>query len=471
MELWTQRGGRFGTAAAGIGAVLLAQSAGWSQEGQAAAGILAGLVAAFGLPNAAAVRRAAVISSERPAAQARAAAAADPGLEPGLGRAALDRLPLALMLIDGAGMVIYANAAARALFERLRTGEHYSMSFRAPDLLDSLSEALAGAPPRSFDFTLHGDRNRVLSAHVDGGGPGAGAMPGGRRVLCLFQDRTQDLRHARMRTDFIANASHELRTPLASIRGFIETLQGPARDDEAARERFLGIMQAQAERMQRLVDDLLSLNRIELNEHVAPTEMVDLGEIARETAESLGPMADERGAAIEVDLPPRGPMVRGDRDQLIQAIGNLLENGLKYGGDGPVELLRAPATPDHPGMVGLTVRDHGEGVPAEHIPRLTERFYRVSVKRSRSQGGTGLGLAIVKHILSRHRGELSIESAPGEGSRFTLWLPVDPAAASGPAAQDKTGKAGTGRTGSAKAGTGKAGTDAAESTMTGTGTE
>ena len=440
MELWTQRGGRLGTAAAGIGAALLAQSAGWGQEGQVAAGLLTALVAAFGLPSAAAVRRAVVIAADRPVAQAGRAARGEDGaapyplMEPGLGRAALDRLPMALLMINGHGMVIYANLAARALFERLREGEHYSMSFRAPDLLDALSESLAGAAPSSFDFTLHGDRSRVLSAHVDGGGAGAGAQPGGRRVLCLFQDRTQDMRHARMRTDFIANASHELRTPLSSIKGFIETLQGPARDDEAARERFLGIMQAQAERMQRLVDDLLSLNRIELNEHVAPTDLVDLGEIAHETAESLAPMAEERGTVITTDLPARGPRVRGDRDQLIQAIGNLLENGLKYGGDGPVELSRAPATPDHPGMVGLRVRDHGEGVPAEHIPRLTERFYRVSVKRSRSQGGTGLGLAIVKHILSRHRGELSIESTPGEGSSFTLWLPVERAGA--PAAED-----------------------------------
>ncbi|MDF2234641.1 ATP-binding protein [Albimonas sp. CAU 1670] len=404
-----------------------------------AAGAAGGLGAPLWAQGAAGLFGAALFAFALRIPQERGAAAPPPprpgGLEPGLGRAALERLPFPLLLIDPAGLIEYANPAARALFERLRVGEHHSMSFRAPDFLDALAEAQAGAPPRSFDFTLHGDRNRVIRAHVDGAEqPGRPDRPGRRHVLCLFHERTQDLRLERMRTDFIANASHELRTPLASIRGFIETLQGPARDDAEARERFLGIMQAQAGRMQRLVDDLLSLNRIELNEHVAPTERQDLGEIAHETAEALAPVADERGVEIRVLAPASGPMVRGDRDQLIQAIGNLLENGMKYG-EGPVEILPAPASASHPGMVGLTVRDHGEGIPREHLPRLTERFYRVSVRRSRNQGGTGLGLAIVKHIMSRHRGELTVESEPGEGASFTLWLPADGGEAAGRAAR------------------------------------
>jgi two-component system phosphate regulon sensor histidine kinase PhoR len=226
-----------------------------------------------------------------------------------------------------------------------------------------------------------------------------------------------------MRTDFVANASHELRTPLSSIKGFIETLQTSAKDDPEARARFLGIMLAQAERMQRLVDDLLSLSRIELEEHIAPQERQALGALALEVTEALAPMAEERRTELRAEIEPPGPIVRGDRDQLAQALGNLVENALKYGGGAPVRVSLERDEAERPGMIGLSVRDSGEGIAREHLPRLTERFYRVSVKRSRDQGGTGLGLAIVKHILSRHRGELEIESAPGEGSRFTLWLP------------------------------------------------
>ncbi len=346
------------------------------------------------------------------------------GLAPGIGRLALERLPTPLLLIDEAGRIVYANPAARVLFERLREGEHYSMSFRAPGFLDALEGALAAGGARRFEFALHGDRNRRIEAFVDGAS--LPDLDGGRRhAVCLFQDRTHDLRVARMRTDFVANASHELRTPLSSIKGFIETLQTSAKDDPEARERFLGIMLTQAERMQRLVDDLLSLSRIELEEHIAPQERLALGSLALEVVEAMGPMAAERGTELQAAIEPPGPVVRGDRDQLAQALGNLVENALKYGGGAPVSVTLERDAAERPGLVGLSVRDSGEGIPREHLPRLTERFYRVSVKRSRDQGGTGLGLAIVKHILSRHRGELEIESEPGEGSRFTLWLPPE----------------------------------------------
>lgn len=342
----------------------------------------------------------------------------------GLGRRTLARLPRPLLLVDAGGRIVFANPAARALFERLRVGEHFSMTFRNPDFLEALADALDGGPARSFDFTLHGDRGRVIHAHLDGE-IAPGEDPGARHILCLFEDRTQQMQSVRMRTDFIANASHELRTPLASIRGFIETIQGPARDDPEARDRFLGIMQTQAERMQRLIDDLLSLTRIELNQHMRPDEQERLGTVAREIVAALEPVARDRGAAIEAAEMGAGPLVRGDRDQLSQALGNLIENALKYGGGKPVLVRPAAPSPDRPGMVGLTVADHGDGIAREHLPRLTERFYRVSVKRSRDQGGTGLGLAIVKHIMARHRGDLSIESTPGIGSAFTLWLPSD----------------------------------------------
>ncbi|MFT4791990.1 MAG: two-component system phosphate regulon sensor histidine kinase PhoR [Paracoccaceae bacterium] len=404
-------------AASGAGAGPAAQAA------AAAAALACGLLAARTLGAKRSDAAAEVVETVR-AAELRAAIARADAAERSvdLGRRVLARLPQPLLLMDAAGRVIYANPAAHTLFERLRMGEHFSMSFRNPDFLDALADALDGGPARSIDATLHGDRGRALNAHLDGV-IAEGEDPRARHILCLFEDRSQAMQAIRMRTDFIANASHELRTPLASIRGFIETIQGPARNDPEARDRFLGIMQTQAERMQRLVDDLLSLNRIEMNQHVRPDQQERLGTLAREIVAALDPVARERGTVIEAADMAAGPLVRGDRDQLSQALGNLIENALKYGGGKPVRVFPAAPTADRPGMVGLTVADQGEGIARKHLPRLTERFYRVSVKRSRDQGGTGLGLAIVKHIMARHRGDLTIESKLEVGSAFTLWLP------------------------------------------------
>ncbi|MEM6439649.1 MAG: ATP-binding protein [Pseudomonadota bacterium] len=409
--------GRLATGAAAAGALAASSSAGFTAEGQALIAAVAAAVAAWLWPLASQ-------PAPAPAAEAAQRRQGRRRLPPGLAYASLQRMPSAVVIIDHGSRVLYANPSAQALFERLAVGEHYSMSFRSPDLLDALAQALENGASVSLEFALHGDRTRQIAAHVDGAALTGDGGEGPRRyVICMLQDRTYDMRVQRLRTDFIANASHELRTPLSSVKGFIETLQGAARDDPDARERFLAIMQSQAERMERLVDDLLSLSRIELNEHIAPDDMIDLGEIARETAEALGPMARQRGVALICEVEGAGPRVRGDRDQLIQAVGNLLENALKYGGGRPVRLHRRDPTQSRPGLDGIAVTDQGEGIPREHLPRLTERFYRVSAKRSRDQGGTGLGLAIVKHILARHRGELEIESEEGEGSRFTLWLP------------------------------------------------
>jgi two-component system, OmpR family, phosphate regulon sensor histidine kinase PhoR len=225
-----------------------------------------------------------------------------------------------------------------------------------------------------------------------------------------------------MRADFVANASHELRTPLASLIGFIETLQGPARDDAAARERFLGIMRGQARRMARLIDDLLSLSRIELKEHLAPREPVALAPVLLQVIEAHGPLAAEAGVALALDG-GASLTVPGDRDELVRVVENLVENAVKYGGSGGrVEVGLAAEG----GFAEIRVRDHGPGIAPEHLPRLTERFYRVDVTESRQKGGTGLGLAIVKHILNRHGGRLAVESAPGRGATFRALLPLGP---------------------------------------------
>jgi two-component system phosphate regulon sensor histidine kinase PhoR len=244
-------------------------------------------------------------------------------------------------------------------------------------------------------------------------------------VLLTFRDLTPLRRAEEMRADFVANASHELRTPLAALSGFIETLQGPAREDAKARERFLDIMQEQARRMARLIDDLLSLSRIELNAHRQPDTPIDLAPIVGQVVDSLQTLARDR--AVMVNVEAAGALrVLGDRDELVRVFENLVENALKYGASGKrVDIRLAPAKGlDGEPEAQVSVRDYGPGIAPEHLPRLTERFYRVDVRESRALGGTGLGLALVKHILNRHRGRLSIESTLGAGATFIVHLPL-----------------------------------------------
>jgi two-component system phosphate regulon sensor histidine kinase PhoR len=244
-------------------------------------------------------------------------------------------------------------------------------------------------------------------------------------MLMTFHDQTPLRRVEEMRADFVANASHELRTPLAALSGFIDTLQGQAKDDPKARERFLGIMHNQATRMARLIDDLLSLSRVELSAHVRPDTLVDLLPIIFQVADGLELLARERQVEVETHLPEAPVMIAGDREELLRLFENLIENALKYGASGGrviVSLTSTPAT-DGPQEIRVMVRDFGPGIAPEHLPRLTERFYRVDVGDSRSQGGTGLGLSLVKHILNRHRGRLLIESVPKQGATFTACFP------------------------------------------------
>jgi two-component system phosphate regulon sensor histidine kinase PhoR len=268
-----------------------------------------------------------------------------------------------------------------------------------------------------------------------------------------LRDETELRRSERTRADFLANASHELRTPLASLTGFIETLRGHARDDAAARDRFLGIMQDQAERMARLIEDLMSLSRIELNEHIPPSGRADLRLTVRDVIDALGPMAADKQVGFEAELPQKPALAwPADRDQILQVIQNLTENAIKYAPSSStvtVEVLpnvsadeamavRRPGaahlsllTPDHAAdqrYIALRVADTGPGIAREHLPRLTERFYRVEGQRASERPGTGLGLAIVKHIVNRHRGGMAVESTLGEGATFTVYLPTAPEA-------------------------------------------
>jgi two-component system phosphate regulon sensor histidine kinase PhoR len=244
-------------------------------------------------------------------------------------------------------------------------------------------------------------------------------------VVLFFRDLTSTKRLEHMRADFVANASHELRTPLASLVGFIDTLQGPAREDPAARERFLEIMRGQAQRMTRLIDHLLTLSRIEMRAHLPPEERVDLVPLARQIVDALAQRARQRGVEIAIDAAEKSLPVRGDRDELLRVVENLVENAVRYGESGKrVEVgLRRSGSDGKARTVVLSVRDYGPGVASEHLPRLTERFYRAGLPGDRETGGTGLGLAIVKHIVNRHRGTLEIESEPGHGAVFKVSLP------------------------------------------------
>jgi two-component system phosphate regulon sensor histidine kinase PhoR len=334
----------------------------------------------------------------------------------------LETLPAPLIVIARTGRVIYANPAAHRTLPRLQPGVHFANLIRAPAFVEAVGATLADGGERSLQFVTHQGRERFFEARVGMMLPDA-AFGGEAQVIVQLDDRTEARRAEQLRSDFIANASHELRTPLAAISGYIETLQHHARDDPDARERFLGIMAREAGRMQRLVDDLMSLSRIEMSEHLRPAEQCSLHEIAAESANALAPLAQAQGVRLEVDLPDGDPgWVTGDRDQLAQVFTNLLDNAVKYGGAGGVVRVAA-AQASGAGRIGVTVSDEGPGIPREHLPRLTERFYRVNATSSRAKGGTGLGLAIAKHILNRHEGRLEIASTPGKGSAFTIWLP------------------------------------------------
>ncbi|MFC7052194.1 ATP-binding protein [Hansschlegelia quercus] len=332
--------------------------------------------------------------------------------------ALLSGLPEPVLILDRRGTVLAFNAEAREWLGGIRNGDPISFVLRTPEVLDAVRAAATGASAT----VLYSERTPVerwREAHV----ATARANPDAAlHIVVRLRDLTEQRRSERMRADFVANASHELRTPLASLLGFIETLQGPAKNDTVAREKFLGIMRTQANRMARLIDDLLSLSRIELKAHVRPDALVDLAALAGGVADALAPLAAERGVEIVVSA-PEPLFVRGDRDELIRVAENLVENGIKYGQSGKKVDVTVKSGGGREGAL-FVVRDYGPGVAPEHLPRLTERFYRVDVADSRDKGGTGLGLALVKHILQRHGGRLLIDSAAGDGATFTVALPA-----------------------------------------------
>jgi two-component system phosphate regulon sensor histidine kinase PhoR len=281
---------------------------------------------------------------------------------------------------------------------------------------EALTDAQAGRTSTA-GFRAPGESTHVYSMTFS---PIRRPGDGVDHILVTLEDVSERLAAARMRADFVANASHELRTPLASLTGFIETLLGPARDDPEASEKFLRIMLDQARRMRRLIDDLLSLSRIEMRVHRRPTDRVNLAAVLRHVRDAMTPLAAEHSVALSLDAPEQPMDVIGSRDELVQVFQNLVENAIRYGGSGGRVDVRLELRPGGREAVAVHVQDYGPGIPADHLPRLTERFYRVDVGASRAMKGTGLGLAIVKHILTRHRSELQVESRPGEGARFTV---------------------------------------------------
>jgi two-component system phosphate regulon sensor histidine kinase PhoR len=333
----------------------------------------------------------------------------------------LERLPDPVIVLARDRTVRRSNAAARSAFD-----DDLPAVLRHPGVRGAIEKALTTNQAQTAEVLLRAPVPRDLYATVVPMDP---PLADGGQLLVVLSDRTRERVVERMRADFVANVSHELRTPLASLIGFVETLRGPAADDPPAQQRFLEIMAEQGARMNRLIDDLLSLSRIELTEHQAPSEPLDLTGLIQRMVAGFEPRLKERNVRLAVQMEKDLPLLAGDADQMAQVMQNLLDNGLKYGRDGGVlsldVALAQPGNrwPSRRGMV-IAVADQGAGIAKEHLPRLTERFYRVDKGRSRAVGGTGLGLAIVKHIVNRHRGQLLIESEVGKGTTVSIWLPL-----------------------------------------------
>lgn len=346
--------------------------------------------------------------------------------------ALVETLPEPVILVGGDRRILAANPPARDIFGATMVGGSVLTYFRQPEAAAAIERGfealqLGRAPETQIEASLtrsSPSRETMLRMTVT-------PMLNDEDVSALVVT-LRDISHIEdaeaQRRDFVANVSHEMRSPLTVLAGFIETLKGPAREDPEARDNFLEIMEREAQRMTRLVSDLLSLSRVESEERVRPRAQVSMSEVLRATLAALRPQIEDMGISVDFRDLPDAPQIPGDRDQLVQVFHNLVENAMKYGGAGGRIEIGIDQVPAPPGMASeglrVSVRDFGDGFDPLHIPRLTERFYRVDGHRSRAMGGTGLGLAIVKHIVNRHRGRLSIRSAPGEGSTFAVTLPI-----------------------------------------------
>ncbi len=342
-------------------------------------------------------------------------------------QAILSGLADPVIVLDRQGNVSMFNAQAKIALPQLGVGRSSSFAVRSPQVVSAVERVLREGAMAETEFheKVPVERSfevRATPVRIDAEPISSASPP--TDIVILFRDVTAARRLERMRVDFVANASHELRTPLASLYGFIETIEGPARNDVAAQTRFLAIMREQARRMSRLIDDLLSLSRIELKEHVHPTDEVRLDTVLHEVIDTLSPLALECKTRIEAEGLAK-VTVAGDRDELIRVFENLIENAVKYGQSG--QRVEVSLSEKDRG-ISVTVRDFGPGIAPEHLPRLTERFYRVDVVESRQKGGTGLGLALVKHILNRHKARLNVRSELGAGASFEVVFPKSPSA-------------------------------------------
>jgi two-component system phosphate regulon sensor histidine kinase PhoR len=356
----------------------------------------------------------------------------------------LEAMPDPALLVDAEGRIAGSNAAARRQMRFETRGQFLTSIIRHPDVLEAVQAAVQDGVTRAVEYETPTQVERHTRCYVAPLTWGAD-----RAAMLVFHDQTARIGTERMRADFLANASHELRTPLASLTLLIETIAGPARDDAKERDRFLGMMQVQAERMRRLIEDLLSLSRIELDEHVPPSDRADLCAVASEVIDALAAVARERGVRLNLHAPERPVRVVGERFQLAQVIQNLVDNAVKYSPEGAQVSIEVGAAGDREEAIAkagrrwteagrivlltpvaaanrsyafVRVEDSGPGIDRRYLPRLGERFFRVERESGDERGGTGLGLAIVKHIVNRHRGGLLVESQPGRGSAFAAYV-------------------------------------------------
>jgi len=343
-----------------------------------------------------------------------------------------DRLPSAIIVIDDQRRVMHANKSAVSLIGENALNRDLSLSLRHPVILDSADDVLAGATERAGEITIPAPVAQSFTFHVER--LHDAPLPDGSFATLVLDDVTSAHKTEEMRASFVANVSHELRSPLTAIIGFIETLRGPASDDVDARQRFLSIMHRESQRMARLIDDLLSLSRVEVNEHVAPQDAVDVTQTLHNVMEALQPQAAIKRIKLNLNADKSTPVALGDADQLHQVFRNLIENAIKYSSDDSAVEVSSKSVARVPGSarpgLSVTVHDQGPGIPKSLIPRLTERFYRIDEARSNTaetgMSSTGLGLAIVKHIVNRHRGHMTAQSEIGIGSTFTVYLPAHP---------------------------------------------